>query len=29
MALGPKLLTILLSKGGFPRQIYLDLNERF
>lgn len=26
MSLNPKLLAILLSKGGFPRQFYIDLN---
>ena len=25
----PKLLGILLSKGGFPRQLYLEMNEKF
>lgn len=29
MKLEPKLLGILLSKGGFPRQMYMEMNEEF
>jgi hypothetical protein len=27
--LTPLLLNVLLGKGGFPRQVYFDLNEKF
>jgi hypothetical protein len=29
MKLEPKLVGILCSKGGFPRQLYMDLSEKF
>jgi hypothetical protein len=29
MRLEPKLIGILASKGGFPRQMYMELNEKF
>lgn len=29
MKIEPKLIGILCSKGGFPRQLYMDLSEKF